>query len=103
MLPLKYLHHDLSMSLSGASRAPDLSTQPRPTQLIIVRRGRDSTFRLLERTFRNDPTVRIIWDRRYRDRRGTSQTVADERRRADRRAPAPTVWPETNYIVVNIG
>ena len=91
------------MSLSGASRAPDLSTQPQVTQLIIVRRGRHSTFRLLERAFRNDPTVRIIWDRRYRDRRATSQMVADERRRTDRRASTPTVWPETNYFVVNIG
>jgi hypothetical protein len=45
---------------------------PQPTQLIIVRRGRHSTFRLLEREFRNDPTVLIIWDRRYRDRRATT-------------------------------
>lgn len=90
------------MSLSGASRAPDLSTQPQVTQLIIVRRGRHSTFRLLEQAFRNDPTVRIIWDRRYRDRRGTSQMVVDDRRRADRRVSTPTVWPETNYFVVNL-
>jgi hypothetical protein len=76
---------------------------PQPTQLIIVRRGRHSTFRLLEREFRNDPTVVIIWDRRYRDRRATTEAVNAERRRADRRAPAPTVWPETNYIVVNLG
>jgi hypothetical protein len=90
------------MSPPRPSGAPDLSTLPQPTQLIIVRRGRHSTFRLLERAFRNDPTVRIIWDRRYRDRRSTSQTVAEDRRRADRRVAAPTVWPETNYFVVNI-
>ncbi|HEY7449102.1 MAG TPA: hypothetical protein VH702_13180 [Vicinamibacterales bacterium] len=91
------------MSFSRALGVPSPSSAVEPTQLIIVRRGRHSTFRLLEREFGNDPTVRIIWDRRYRDRRGSDLTVGDERRRGDRRAPAPTVWPERNYIVVNIG
>jgi hypothetical protein len=91
------------MSFSHALGVPQASPRQEPTQLIVVRRGRHSTFRLLEREFGNDPTVRIIWDRRYRDRRGSSEGVGDERRRADRRVPAPTVWPERNYFVVNIG
>ena len=75
----------------------------RPTQLFIVRRGRESTFRLLERQFGTDPLVRIIWDRRYRERRRTGTPMGSERRQSDRRAPAPTVWPSTNYLVVNVG
>lgn len=74
----------------------------RPTQLFIVRRGRESTFRLLERQFGHDPMIRIIWDRRYRERRRSTAQVGSERRRSDRRAPAPTVWPSTNYLVINI-
>jgi len=74
-----------------------------PAQLFIVRRGRESTYRLLERQFGNDPSVRIIWDRRYQERRRSdSDTVGSERRGTDRRAPAPTIWPPTNYLVVNI-
>ena len=74
-----------------------------PTQLFVVRRGRESTFRLLERQFGSDTSVRVIWDRRYQERRRSIGGVCSERRRVDRRAPAPTVWPSTNYIVVNVG
>ena len=76
---------------------------PEPAQLFIVRRGRESTFRLLERQFGKDPSVRIIWDRRYEDRRQSPQAVSDDRRRGDRRTPTPTTWPLTNYVVVNVG
>ena len=80
------------------------SEQPgTPTQLFIVRRGRESTFRLLERRFGSDPGVRVIGARRYRERRRRAQAPAADRRRIDRRAPVPTVWPSTNYIVVNVG
>ena len=73
-----------------------------PTQVFVVRRSRDSTFRLLERHFRSDPSVRIIWDRRRQERRQSSETIGSERRRADRRTQTPMVWPPTNYVVVNI-
>jgi len=85
---------------------PDLepTTQPaqQPTQLFIVRRGRESTFRLLERQLGTDPFVRIIWDRRRQERRRSSEAVGSERRRTDRRVPPPTVWSLTNYLVVKI-
>ena len=93
--------------LSIFSTVPELSPSTQraaqPTQLFIVRRGRESTFRLLERQFGNDPSVRIILDRRYEERRRSPQTVGDDRRRTDRRAPAPISWPPTNYLVVNVG
>lgn len=81
----------------------ELSRPLQPTQLFIVRRGRESTFRLLERQFGSDPSVRIIWDRRYQERRRLPQAVDSERRRGDRRASAPSFWPPTNYLVVNVG
>ena len=83
--------------------SPSIQRAPQPTQLFIVRRGRESTFRLLERQFGSDPSVRIIWDRRYEARRRASQTVGEDRRRTDRRAPAAISWPPTNYLVVNVG
>ena len=74
-----------------------------PTQLLIVRRGRVSTFRILERHFVGDPSVRIIWDRRHQERRRSSGGIDPERRHADRRAAvSTTVWPPTNYLVVSV-
>jgi hypothetical protein len=85
---------------------PEFNASPQPapqlTQLFIVRRGRESTFRLLERQFGNDPSVRIIWDRRRDQRRRSTQAVGGDRRHSDRRARAAIAWPPTNYLVVNI-
>jgi hypothetical protein len=89
---------DLTVPELNASPQPT----PQPTQLFIVRRGRESTFRLLERQFGNDPSVRIIWDRRYEERRRSTQAAGGDRRHRDRRAPAPITWPSINYLVVNI-
>jgi hypothetical protein len=95
------------LSPSGWSWSSDIVTvperQPQPRQLFIVRRGRDDTFRLLQRQFSADPKVRVIWDRRHRERRRAGDWTERDRRDAERRAPAPTVWPSTNYIVVNLG
>jgi hypothetical protein len=89
---------------SSSESMSDLEqSTPLPTQLFVVRRGRESTFGLLTRQFGTDPTVHVIWDRRYRERRGAVADVRSERRNTDRRAPAPTVWPSINYIVVNVG
>lgn len=83
--------------------SPPTESAPQPTQLFIVRRGRESTFRLLERQFGSDPSVRIIWDRRYQERRRSSQAVDSDRRRGDRRASALPSWSPTNYLAVNVG
>jgi hypothetical protein len=90
-------------TLTTVIELPTPAQPTEPTQLIIVRRGRESTFRLLERQFGNDPSVRIIWDRRYQERRrSASDTVGSERRRSDRRPAVPTIWSPTHYLVVNI-
>lgn len=72
-------------------------TDPR---LVIVRRGHFATFELLTRTFGDDPSVQIIWDRRMGERRQSQRGVDDgERRRSDRRREAPTQWGQLNYLV----
>jgi hypothetical protein len=69
-------------------------------RLVIVRRGHFATFELLTRTFADDPTVQIIWDRRMGERR---QSVGDaarrNQRRCDRRRVPPLQWGQMNYMI----
>jgi hypothetical protein len=72
----------------------------RQTRLVIVRRGHFATFELLTRTFADDPTVLIIWDRRMGDRRRTASAAASgERRCSDRRRMPPMQWGQLNYMI----
>ncbi len=69
-------------------------------RLVIVRRGHFATFELLTRTFSDDPSVQIIWDRRIGERRQSLRSAADgERRRSDRRRQPPLQWGQLNYLV----
>jgi hypothetical protein len=67
---------------------------------VIVRRGHFATFELLTRTFADDPTVEIVWDRRMGERRQSARRhAADERRRSDRRRTPPMQWGQLNYMI----
>ena len=68
-------------------------------RLVIVRRGHFATYELLTRTFANDGSVQIIWDRRIGERRRASDRQDGERRRADRRREPPTQWGQLNYMI----
>jgi len=69
-------------------------------RLVIVRRGHFATFELLTRTFADDPSVQIIWDRRIGERRLAAESAADiDRRRTDRRRVPPTQWGQLNYMI----
>jgi hypothetical protein len=68
-------------------------------QLVIVRRGHFATFELLTRTFSDDSSVQVVWDRRIAERRAADNSSADERRRADRRRRPPTQWGQLNYMI----
>jgi hypothetical protein len=69
-------------------------------RLVIVRRGHFATYELLTRTFANDLSVQIIWDRRVRERRQASRGPADgERRQSDRRRVPPHQWGQLHYMV----
>jgi transcriptional regulator of acetoin/glycerol metabolism len=75
------------------------NTQP----LVIVRRDKFATFGLLAQVFASEPHVRLVWDRRVRERRRESAFTdpADRRRRDRRRTPA-TTWGSNDYLLVNI-
>ena len=69
--------------------------------LIVVRAGATDRFAALERAF-GPEGVGVVWDRRVRDRR---QHVGDlpavtERRRIERRGPAPASWALLDFLVV---
>jgi hypothetical protein len=69
--------------------------------LIVVRAGAADRFAALESAF-GPEGVGVVWDRRVRDRR---QRVGDlppptERRRIDRRGPAPASWVLLDFLVV---
>jgi transcriptional regulator of acetoin/glycerol metabolism len=71
--------------------------------LVIVRRDKFATFGLLAQVFASEPNVRLVWDRRVRERRHDSVSAdpADRRRRDRRRVPA-TTWGSNDYLLVNI-
>ena len=65
-----------------------------------MRRGHFATFELLTRTFADDPSVQIIWDRRMTERRQSRNGVENaDRRRSDRRRVPPMQWGQMNYII----
>ena len=71
-------------------------------RLVIVRRGHFATFELLSRTFADDPTVQIVWDRRREERRQPVDVSGDPgRRRAERRRVPPTQWGQLNYLITS--
>ena len=65
--------------------------------LAIVRRGQYGTFDLLQRGFRDNPHVQVIWDRRMAPRRTEATAVSFERRRSDRRRNPAVNWNEFQY------
>jgi DNA-binding NtrC family response regulator len=70
-------------------------------QVAIVQRGQFATFDLLARTFVDDPNVRVLWDRRARDRRHSASPIAADRRGRDRRRRSPGRWGDHHYVLVN--
>ncbi|HVH26067.1 MAG TPA: hypothetical protein VM818_04885 [Vicinamibacterales bacterium] len=66
---------------------------------IIIKRGDYQRFDLLHRTFGS--TTPVIWDRRVRERRGTSDTaLMPERRQTQRRGQEPASWAALGFVVV---
>ena len=72
-------------------------------QLLVVKRGRLNTFRMLSEQFADVPDIQVIWDRRGGvDRRARTETVASERRRQERRKPHDRRGPGDEYVVVSV-
>jgi DNA-binding NtrC family response regulator len=72
-------------------------------QLVIVRRNQVATFAMLAQAFADEPAVRLIWDRRLRDRRqAPTPSDPEERRRRERRSRLLNVWERHDYLVLSV-
>ncbi len=80
-----------------------------PTQwagrLVVVARGCRTLYWALTDGFEQREVaarLRVVWDRRYGERRaGTARVRLPERHRADRRRPAPSSWSTLSLVVVD--
>lgn len=68
--------------------------------LLVVRRECEEKLAFLQSAFAHRPGVRVIADRRLRDRRASQQMVPVDRRRADRRQLPPPSWDVADYVLV---
>ena len=72
-------------------------------QLLVVKRGRLNTFRMLSGQFADIQDIQVIWDRRSgADRRERTETVVPERRGQERRRPQDRHGPAGEYVVVSV-
>lgn len=68
--------------------------------LVVVQRGRRVLYDALSRHWAYDHRVRVLWDRRVRERRTPGGSVAVEQRHGDRRRPPPADWVPQGFFVV---
>jgi hypothetical protein len=73
-------------------------------QLLVVKRGRLSTFRMLMEQFLGVEGIQVIWDRRNSgvERRELPRAVVPERRGQERRRPQDRNGPAAEYLVVSV-
>ena len=65
---------------------------------MIVKRGDPEWYDVLYRTF--NERMPVIWERRRRERRRPAPVLPEERRRQERRGPAPATWTGLGFVVV---
>jgi hypothetical protein len=65
---------------------------PDVTYLFVIKEGEMALYDYLERAFLGVRGVKIIVDRRHRDRRETHRRAAHDRRRTERRQPRGTSY-----------
>jgi len=72
---------------AGSRPVPPLPLETE--RLVVVRRDRFAAFAVLAQAYAGEPSVRLVWDRRRRERRGSAvPTDVVDRRRSERRAIA---------------
>ena len=74
-----------------------------PALLFIVEPARLDTYELLCRNYSDESHIRVILDRRRRDRRDRASAIAGERRRGQLRARRQSPCTGDGYIVVERG
>jgi hypothetical protein len=93
----------LGQQLRAARTAPREESRAAPEAsrpIVIVRSGETETFRVLDERLGRPGLARVVWDRRRRERRSTSQATDPDRRRRERRAPVPVTWQGLGYFLV---
>jgi hypothetical protein len=66
--------------------------------LLIVRRGAFRRFETLQRKT-SHLDVKVIWDRRLRNRRDGARAIQDDQRSSDRRSNSPSSWQLADFTV----
>lgn len=61
-------------------------------KLIIVKRGKQGAFGMLNGWLKEAGDVQVIWDRRVGDRRQLGEATFQERRETERRRPLAPTW-----------
>jgi CRP/FNR family cyclic AMP-dependent transcriptional regulator len=70
-------------------------------QLVIVQRNQYPKFALLAEAFADEPSVRLIWDRRLREqRRECGSANPEDRRRRDRRSDRSKTWGHDDHLLL---
>ncbi|HEV3217677.1 MAG TPA: hypothetical protein VGZ27_18240 [Vicinamibacterales bacterium] len=70
-------------------------------KLIIVERSKTATFRRLKETFADDLNVEVVFERRGRNRRQSTDPRGPERRAHERRRLSKD-WNGRDYIVIQV-
>jgi hypothetical protein len=86
-----------------AEPGPDPAPASPPAEarpVVIVRRGETATFRSLDERLGKSGAATIAWDRRKTERRTSARPSRVERRRRERRGPAPVTWDHLGYVFV---
>ena len=78
---------------------PSISPTGKPRVCIYVKRGALRRFDRLKRQEAGLP-VKVEWDRRVTERRGSSHTVIGDARTGDRRQPPRFTWEVAQFVVV---
>ena len=68
---------------------------------FVVRRDHADVFLDLEEHFVCDRDIRLIWDRRFSERRRYVVELEPERRRGERRGSPPPNWLTQGYVFVS--
>lgn len=80
-----------------------MSKMTHTERLVIVRRNEFGTFAAMAEAFADEPNVRLIWDRRVRERRWeTEPSTPEDRRRGDRRRDPAMTWGNHSYLLLSI-
>ncbi len=78
---------------------PSISQAGKPRVRIYVKRGALRRFDRLKSQEAGLP-VKVEWDRRVTERRGSSHTVISDARIGDRRQPPRFTWEVAQFVVV---